>query len=165
MAQRSRWLWAVVGAGLILAGSAGQAQRSPGLRPSEEIWQPAETPRGGVSWAVLESTEEIQRERYGLIYSRPGFPAQVKALEGKVIKVNGYMLPLQQGARQTHFVLLAYPPDCPFHLNPAPDQFIEVRTTNGVAVAAGVVTVEGRLVLSGEDESGIFYQLTGARTL
>jgi hypothetical protein len=142
-----------------------QAQRAPGLQPSEDVWQPAETPAGGVSWAVLESAEEIQREQYGLVYSRPNFPSQVKALQGKTIKVNGYMLPLQNGARQTHFVLLAYPPDCPFHLNPAPDQFIEVRVSSPVPVENGVVTVEGTLVLSGEDESGIFYQMTNARTV
>lgn len=142
-----------------------QAQRASGLQPSEDVWQPAATPRGGVSWELLESTEEISRVEYGLTYSKPNFPNQVKALAGKTIKVNGYMLPLQNGARQSHFVLLAYPPDCPFHLNPAPDQFIEVRTSSPVAVANGVVTVEGRLVLSGEDESGIFYQMTNARTV
>lgn len=141
------------------------AQRDPGLQPSEDVWQPADTPEGGISWATLESAEEIQREEYGLVYSRPDFPSAVKALEGKKIKVNGYMLPLQNGTRQSHFVLLAYPPDCPFHLNPAPDQFIEVRAGTPMSVENGVVTIEGTLVLSGEDESGIFYQMTNARAV
>lgn len=140
-----------------------QAQRSPALRPSESVWQPARTPPGGTSWALLESTEEDQRTSGGVIYSKPKFPQSVRALGGRRIKVAGYMMPLQNSARQTHFVLLAYPPDCPFHLNPAPDQFIEIRTSGPVAVKNGVATFEGTLVLTGQDESGVFYQMTNAR--
>jgi hypothetical protein len=113
----------------------------------------------------LESTREIQRRQAGTIYSRPAFSASVQALNGKRIKVSGYVMPLQNAQRQTHFVLLAYPPDCPFHLNPAPNQFIEVKTTNPVAVRSGVQTFEGQLVLGGADESGIFYMLRGSRAI
>ena len=73
------------------------------------------------------------------------------------------MLPLQNGAKQTHFVLLAYPPDCPFHLNPAPMQFIEVKSATPVPIGNDVVTMEGLLSLHGEDEQGIFYRFTDAR--
>jgi len=140
-----------------------QAQRAAGLQPSEQVWRPAATPPGGTSWALLESTEEVQRESSGLVYSKPRFPQPVRALQGKKVKISGYMLPLQNGARQSHFVLLAYPPDCPFHLNPAPDQFIEIRVSQPVSVAEGVRTFEGTLVLGGEDESGVFYQMTNGR--
>lgn len=81
------------------------------------------------------------------------------------IKVSGYVLPLQNSARQTHFVLLAYPPYCPYHLNPAPTQFIEVRTAVPIKVKAGVQSFEGQLVLGGQDESGIFYRLNTSREL
>jgi len=140
-----------------------QAQRAAGLQPAEQVWRPAATPPGGTSWALLESTEEVQRESSGLVYSKPRFPQPVRALQGKKVKISGYMLPLQNGARQSHFVLLAYPPDCPFHLNPAPDQFIEIRVSQPVSVAEGVRTFEGTLVLGGEDESGVFYQMTNGR--
>jgi len=112
---------------------------------------------------VLESTEEVQRQASGIVYSKPRFPQQVRALHGKRIKVSGYMLPLQNGARQSHFVLLAYPPDCPFHLNPAPDQFIEIRVSQPVSVREGVRTFEGTLMLGGEDEGGVFYTMTSGR--
>jgi hypothetical protein len=148
---------------LCAAIAPAQAQRAAGLKPSEQVWRPAATPSGGTSWALLESTEEVQRESAGMVYSKPRFPQQVRALQGKKIKVSGYMLPLQNGARQSHFVLLAYPPDCPFHLNPAPDQFIEIRVAQPVPVREGVMTVEGVLVLGGEDESGVFYKMTNGR--
>ncbi len=152
---------------LILAAVPAHAiTPGPVLRPSESVWQAAPTPKGGVSWALLESTRETTRlDANKLIRSKPVFPPAVKALAGKRIRVNGYMLPLENGERQSRFVLLAYPPDCPFHLNPAPMQFIEVRARKPVAVSFDVKTIEGTLTLLGEDEQGIFYRFTEAVAL
>ncbi|RVT39765.1 DUF3299 domain-containing protein [Sphingobium algorifonticola] len=147
------------------AGSAVLAQRPSNLQPGESVWKPAAAPPGGIPWSVLESTKEIQRQAAGIIYSRPAFSPRVKALASKRIKVSGYVMPLQNTAKQTHFVLLAYPPDCPFHLNPAPTQFIEVKTTSPIAVKQGVQSFEGTLILSGQDESGIFYSLRAGREI
>lgn len=154
---------AMVAATLIAPGAI--AQRPDNLKPSESIWKPAAAPPGGISWTVLESTKEIQRRQAGTIYSKPAFSPKVKALKGKRIKVSGYVMPLQNSPKQTHFVLLAYPPDCPFHLNPAPNQFIEIRTNSPIAVRSGVQSFEGQLVLSGEDESGIFYTMRESREI
>jgi uncharacterized protein len=141
-------------------------QPGPPLKPSESVWQPAPTPKGGVSWALLESTKETTRlDSNNLIRTKPLFPPAVKALAGKRIKVSGYMLPLENSDRQSHFVLLAYPPDCPFHLNPNPMQFIEVRTRVPVPVSYDVKTIEGVLTLHGEDEQGVFYRFTQAVAL
>ncbi len=143
---------------------AQQAARP--LAPSETVWKPAPTPPGGVPWAVLESTKEVTRkDKNDLIRTKPVFPAAVKALAGKRIKLNGYMLPLENGASQSHFVLLAYPPDCPFHLNPMPMQFVEVRSATPVKVSYDVRTIEGVLTLHGDDEKGIFYKFTDARAM
>jgi len=164
MSMRTRML--IVAAAMLALPMAAQAQSAPDrtLKPSESVWKPAPTPPGGVDWAVLESTREVTRkDEKNLIRSKPVFPDKVKALAGKRIKLNGYMLPLQNGTNQTHFVLLAYPPDCPFHLNPLPMQFVEVRTETPVKVSYDVRTIEGVLSLHGEDEKGIFYKFTAAR--
>lgn len=152
---------------LALFGPALAAPSAPRpAAPTESVWKPADTPPGGVSWSVLESTTEITRTgKDGYLYSKPAFSPQVEALRGRTIKVSGYMMPLQNGAAQTHFVLLAYPPDCPFHLNPAPMQFIEVQTARPVKVTAGVTTVEGPLELLGQDEGGVFYRISNGRGL
>jgi len=130
----------------------------PGI---EDIWQPAATPEGGVSWQVLESTKELQRtDDEGYIVSRPDFSTEVKALEGTKIKVAGWMMPLASGAQQDHFVLLGYPPGCPFHMHAGPKQFIEVRTTIPIEVDIwDPIIIEGTLTLTGYDESGVFYQI------
>lgn len=136
------------------------------LKPSETVWKPAPTPPGGTPWSLLESTKEITRtDKAGIIWSKPAFPASVKALAGKPVKVSGYMMPLGQGGKQTHFVLLAYPPDCPFHLSPLPMQFIEVRTKTPVTYSYDVHTIEGVLTLHGQDERGVFYKISDGRAV
>lgn len=150
-------------AAIALAAPAAALTQRPAA-PTESVWKPADTPAGGVAWSVLESTKEITRTgKDGYVYSKPVFPPQVQALRGKTVKVSGYMMPLQNGKTQTHFVLLAYPPDCPFHLNPAPMQFIEVKTSKPIAFDYGVKTVEGTLQLMGEDEGGVFYRIYDGR--
>jgi hypothetical protein len=132
--------------------------------PVEDIWQPAPTPRGGVSWALLESTQETTRTVDGVIYSRPVFPQNVRALAGRRIVVAGYMMPLENGAAQRHFVLLAYPPGCPFHFHALPNQYIEVYADQAVPLNETDATiVSGILELTGEDESGVFFRLRNAR--
>lgn len=148
------------------AAPLGAAAQTRPPAPTESVWKPADTPPGGVSWALLESTKEITRtDSRGYLLSKPDFPPGVLALKGKKVKVSGYMMPLQNGKTQTHFVLLAYPPDCPFHLNPGPMQFIEVKTDKGVVFDYGVKTIEGVLELSGQDEGGVFYKINSGRAL
>lgn len=134
-------------------------------RVVEDVWKPAATPKGGTSWKVLESTGETTRtDRQGFIVSKPKFSPQVKALAGKRITVAGWMMPLTPGRTQKHFVLLGYPPGCPFHFHAAPNQFIEVYADTAFPTSeTRVFTVSGVLELTGYDESGIFYRLRQAR--
>jgi hypothetical protein len=147
---------------IALPQTAGQAAMQQGKKaPVEDVWKPAATPKGGVSWAVLEATKEQTRTgKDGYLYSKPLFTPAVKALAGKRIKVAGWMKPLETGGRQKHFVLLAYPPGCPFHFHAVPNQFIEVYAdipfpTNETKM----IVVSGVLELTGQDESGIFYRM------
>jgi len=145
-------------------GTSNAAMQQGKKAPVEDVWKPAATPKGGVSWAVLEATKEQSRTgKDGYLYSKPLFTPAVKALAGKRIKVAGWMKPLATGARQKHFVLLAYPPGCPFHFHAIPNQFIEVYAdipfpTN----EAKMIVVTGVLELTGQDESGIFYRMKAA---
>lgn len=134
-------------------------------RVAEDVWKPAATPKGGMSWRALEATGETTRtDKEGFIISKPKFTPQVKALAGKRIKVAGWMMPLTAGKTQKHFVLLGYPPGCPFHFHAAPNQFIEVYADIPFPTSeARVMTVTGVLELTGYDESGIFYRLRQAR--
>jgi hypothetical protein len=146
----------------IAAPLAAQVQGP--LKPSESIWKPAPTPPGGVPWQVLEATQEDPKAaKAGEV--KPLYPAPVKALAGRKVKINGYMLPLGKGANQSHFVLLAYPPDCPFHLNPGPQQFIEVSVSSPIPMNYDVRTIEGTLELAGTAGGGVFYKISDGKEL
>lgn len=160
-------------AGLGAAGALAPALHAQAPDPkagppgpqAEDIWKPAATPKGGVSWKVLEATEETtRRDEQGYILSKPLFTPTVKKLSGKRIKVAGWMMPLDNGATQKRFVLLGYPPGCPFHFHAAPNQFIEVLADTPFPTnETKVHVVSGVLELTGYDESGIFYRLRAAR--
>lgn len=151
---------------LIASGPAPAAMQEMGKAPVADVWQPAKTPPGGTSWKLLETTRLNDRTdpKTRMIYTRPTFPPAVRALAGRQIKVAGWMMPLENGARQKHFVLLGYPPGCPFHMHALPNQFIEVYAAVPVAVdEMRSIVITGTLELTGQDESGIFYRLRNAR--
>ena len=141
----------------LLASPAVAATPRPAA-PTETVWKPADTPPGGVAWSLLESTQEVPVPGKDGV-SRANYPPGVRALNGKKVKVAGYMMTLENGPNQTHFVLLAYPPDCPYHTNPSAVQFIEVTTKTGIPFDYKVKVVEGVLQLTGQGDGGIFYKM------
>jgi hypothetical protein len=160
----------ILAASLLAIAPGADAQNAKQIGTSrppavDDVWKPAATPPGGTSWKLLESTGETTRtDAQGFIVSKPVFPAPVKALAGKRIKVAGWMMPLEAGAKQKRFVLLGYPPGCPFHFHAAPNQFIEVvAETPFPTNETKLFVVSGVLELTGYDESGIFYRLRAAR--
>lgn len=150
---------------IAIAGPATAIQVG-GKAPVEDVWQPAKTPPGGTSWKLLEQTKLIDRndKASGMIFTKPGFPPAVLALAGKEVKLAGWMMPLEASAKQKHFVLLAYPPGCPFHVHAMPNQFAEIYSTVPIAVDdMKPIIMTGTLQLTGQDESGIFFKLVNAR--
>jgi uncharacterized protein len=155
-------------AALVAAMPFALAQQPAGRVPDPkvaDIWQPAKTPPGGTSWKLLEQTKLNDRtDKSGVIYTKPIFPAAVQSLDGKTIRIAGWMMPLSSSKTQTRWVMLGYPPGCPFHMHALPNQFIEVLSPGGVPTnETKVHIITGRLELTGRDESGIFYRLHNAR--
>ena len=153
--------------GLLVPSAARAIQEQPVPPGMEDIWKPAETPEGGIAWSLLESTkEQLRTDAEGFIVSKPQFSKSVQALNGKTVRVAGWMMPLENSETQKHFVLLAYPPGCPFHLHAKATQFIEVHTSRGLPIELmDPIVIEGTLELTGQDESGIFYRIKGGRQL
>lgn len=160
-------LLALTGLGVLapLNSVVAQAPDPKAGPPIEDIWKPAATPKGGVSWKTLEATgETTRRDEQGYILSKPLFTPAVKNLDGKRITVAGWMMPLDNGATQKRFVLLGYPPGCPFHFHAAPNQFIEVLADTPFKTdETNVHIVSGVLELTGYNESGIFYRMKASK--
>ncbi len=158
---------ALITACIGVTGTAAMQQTGRVPDPKvKDIWKPAKTPPGGTSWTLLESTKLNDRKdpKTGIIYTKPIFPASVRALNGKRIKIAGWMMPLENSRTQKNWVMLGYPPGCPFHMHALPNQFIEIKGAVGVPVNETKVHImTGTLQLTGFDESGIFYRLVDAR--
>ena len=118
----------------------------------------ADTPPGVVPWDKFTNVSLVkEKDRYV-----PRFGAELAALEKKELKLQGFMMPLDTGARQKRFLLSALPPECGFCLPGGPEQMVEVQAKTGVKYVVEPIIVSGRLVLVRDDPGGLLYRLTDA---
>lgn len=87
------------------------------------------------------------------------FPEMVKQQDGETVKVSGFMMPLDPGLEQKHFLLTSSPPHCFFHIPGGPAGVIEAFSEEGVEASWEPVTLEGRLKLVENSATGVIYQL------
>lgn len=92
----------------------------------------------------------------------PAFPEALRPLQGKTVKLQGYILPIEAGQTHSYFLLSAWSPTCPFCLSAGPEAMVEVRARKAVKYSIDPVVVEGRLLLLDNDPGGVFYRLVEA---
>ncbi len=76
-------------------------------------------------------------------------PSELKALEGQVVKIPGFMVPLEDSQQEvTEFLLVPSPQACIHVPPPPPNQMVYVKMqTTGHQVAFGPIWVYGKLNL------------------
>src|SRR5262249_5940696 len=119
----------------------------------------ADEKSAAVSWETLAQVSVMrQKDRY-----IPEFSKQVLALEQRKVTLTGFMLPLEPGPPQTHFLLTMDPPDGDFCVPGSAEQFAEVLARNPVKLnVVDPITVSGTFVLVRDDSGGLLYRLTEA---
>jgi len=143
---------------VLSAGAYAQAPSAPpgAMDPSQV--KPLPDRKDVVSWKVLSQVELVkQKDRYV-----PQFAAAVAALDQKEVKVQGFMMPLQMGDKQSHFVLTAMPQSCAFCLPGGPESMVEVKTKAPVKYTFEPMVLSGKLAILKDDPTGVFYRLTDA---
>jgi uncharacterized protein len=147
---------ALLAAMLLALPALAQHQAPPGADPNQ--FKPLPDRNDVVSWKVLSQVELIkQKDRYV-----PQFTAAVAALDKKEVKVQGFMMPLQMGDKQSHFVLTAMPQSCSFCLPGGPESMVEVKSKTPVKYTFDPVVLTGKLAVLKDDPTGVFYRLTDA---
>jgi uncharacterized protein len=111
-----------------------------------------------VAWSVLTAIS-TKTEKNKIL---PVFGAQQLALHQKTQKIQGFMMPLEPGDRQRHFLLTSVPLTCSFCLPGGPESMIEVRTKTPVKYSLEPVVVEGRFLVLNDDPYGLYYRITDA---
>jgi hypothetical protein len=134
----------------------GQHVPPPGVDPG--MFKPLPERNDVVSWKLLSQVELVkQKDRYV-----PQFSSNVTALNKKEVKMQGFMLPLQMGDKQTHFVLAAMPQTCAFCMPGGPESLVEVKSKTPVKYTFDAIIMTGKLEVLKDDPTGIFYRLTDA---
>lgn len=133
----------------------------PGYHDPRSPIKPLQERAGVLSWSLLSSvTTKIEKGKL-----RPVFPAQVLALDGHKVKVQGFMMPLEPGDKQQHFLLSSVPTSCAFCVPAGAEGLIEVRTRQPVRYSIEPITIEGRLEVLSDDPYGMFYRLLDGQAL
>jgi len=152
---------------LLVAASALQAQpksnaaippaagQGPGYHDPRSAFKPLEEREGVLSWKLLSAvTTRVEKKKL-----LPEFPKEVEKLHQQKVKVQGWMLPLEPGDRQRHFLLSSVPTSCNFCTPAGPEGLIEIRTNTPVRYTLEAITVEGLLAVLKDDPYGLYYRV------
>lgn len=109
-------------------------------------------------WPMLTAVKTKQEKNRLL----PVFPANVQALHQKSQRIQGFMMPLEPGEKQKHFLLSAVPLTCSFCVPGGPESMVEVKTKTPVKYSMEAVVVEGQFAVLRDDPFGLYYRMTDA---
>lgn len=92
-------------------------------------------------------------------------PPEVKALNGRSVVVDGFMLPIDEGEYPKHFLLSKRTPTCPFCPPGEPNEVIEVYSQKGVYYDDSLLTMQGNFTLINNTENGVFFVMKDANVV
>jgi len=133
-------------------GLPSASQFSASLLPEQE---------GVVSWKTLAQVEPVKRD--GRVV--PEFSKEILGLDKRQIRIQGFILPMDLGDKQKHFLISAVPPHCPFCLPAGPDAVVEVLARKPVTYGFEPVVLQGKLAVLKDDPNGLLYRMTEAESL
>ncbi len=116
---------------------------------------------GGVPWEDLMQA----RIRYQEMMLLAEFPEVITERAGQMVKLSGFMMPLEPDLKQRRFLLTSNPPSCFFHVPGGPAGAVEVFAKEGIEVSWDPVVLEGRFEPQKESEVGVVYRLHEARLI
>ena len=126
--------------------------------PADPNFKPLAERKDVVSWRLLAQVELVKtKDRY-----EPQFSSGVAALNAKEVKLQGFMMPLEMGDKQSHFILSASPQSCSFCMPGGPESLVEVKTKKPIAYGMEPIVLTGKLAVIKDDPTGVFYRLTDA---
>ena len=109
-------------------------------------------------WSVLTAIKtKVEKNRV-----MPIFTANIQSLNKKSQRIQGFMMPLDPGEKQKHFLLTSVPMSCPFCVPGGPESMVEVKTKTPVKYSLDAVVVEGQFAVLQNDPYGLYYRISDA---
>ena len=147
-----------VPAGAFSQGPPQQNNPQLGSPVPPEFLNPLPELKGIVSWRTLAQVEPVKVKDRVV----PQFADGVLKLNATEVKLQGFMMPLEMGDKQKHFVLSAMPVTCAFCLPGGPEALVEVQAKTAVKYTFEPVILTGKLAVLKDDPNGLYYRLTDA---
>lgn len=172
--RRAILLWWAASVGLLVAPVRAQTLSSPlgaaplgeplpggsgaGVHSPDSPFQPLKPRSDVLPWSVLTDVQ-TRLDKLRLV---PVYPVAVSALHRTKVRLQGFMMPLDPGQRQRHFLLASVPLSCSFCTPGGPESMVEVRARRPVTYRDQAVVVEGIFQVLQSDPTGLYYRLTEA---
>lgn len=134
------------------------AGTGPGVHSPDSPFAPLPARSDVVPWSVLTDVK-TKNEKNRIL---PVFQPQQLGLNQKTQRIQGFMMPLEPGEKQSHFLLSSVPLSCSFCLPGGPESMVEVKTKAPVRYTLDPVTVEGKFAVLNDDPYGLYYRITDA---
>ena len=156
-----RLVWIIL-ALAILSISPGTAQTNP--VPGHTVHNQPVDADGAVKWEFLANMEiRVETPAPLVTIFHRDFAPEIKAMEGEIVRLKGYMYPLSAGEAHAGFLLSALPPSCPFCLPGSATTLIDIIAETPIRYVLEPIMLEGRLNLLRDDDTGLHYRLSEAR--
>ena len=156
---------AVILLAALVCASAGAQLSSPlpagtgaGVHSPNSPFAPLPGRTDVLSWGLLTDVK-TKTEKNRIL---PVFAQAQMALNQKTQRVQGFMMPLEPGDKQSHFLLSSVPLSCGFCLPGGPESMVEVKTKTPVRYTLDPVIVEGKFAVLSDDPYGLYYRITDA---
>jgi hypothetical protein len=130
----------------------------PGVHSPDSPFAPLSERADVVPWSVLTDVK-TKAEKNRIL---PVFTVSQMALNQKSQRIQGFMMPLEPGEKQKHFLLTSVPMTCSFCTPGGPESMVEVKTKTPVKYTLEPVVVEGRFLVLADDSYGLYYRVTDA---
>ena len=152
-------------ASALALGTAGAQLSSPlpqgsgaGVHSPNSPFAPLPQRADVVPWSLLTAiTTKSEKNRLVPVFSK-----EQLALNQKPQRLQGFMMPLEPGEKQTHFLLSSVPLTCGFCVPGGPESMVEVKTKTPVRYTMDPVVVEGRFATLTNDDYGLYYRMVDA---
>ena len=113
-------------------------------------------------WPVLAKLtyKKEYDELLGIKVDKPVFSSELRALEGKVIRLKGYIIPTDGYKSHKEFVFSAFPYSSCFFCGAAgPETVLEVMARQPIPYTSEPIEIQGQLRLNSKDINRLMFQL------
>lgn len=149
----------VLSACALLSASASTFAMAGAVEQPPSFFAPLTDIPGVVSWSLLGKATTVKAKKGRMV---PQYTPEISALDNTDVKVQGFMMPLEPGQKQKHFLLTVTSASCPFCLPAGPEGVVEIKSRTPVKFTYAPIVMQGKFKVLANDSMGLYYRITDA---